>query len=67
MDLTFGDAPDHNAAEFQLLAGCWIGRDPAVADGDFVVLGDDVFDLHVQVGGIFLAHRPVPKACLAER
>jgi len=48
--LLVGDAPDDDAAELKPFAGLRVGGGPVVAHHDFVVFGDHVFDVHVEVG-----------------
>jgi len=47
------DAPDHNSTEFHCYTGLGIRGLPAVADRNFVALGDDVFDHDPKVGITF--------------
>ena len=53
------DAPDHNSTEFHRYTGLGIRGLPAVADRNFVALGDDVFDHDPKVGITFKCRREV--------
>src|SRR6202165_5703681 len=49
-DPAVGNPPNHNSGEFEALIGGRIGARPMVANYNFVVLGDEVFDGYLQVG-----------------
>lgn len=52
-DLAVGNAPNDDAGEFQTLVGGGVGASPMVADDDFIVFGDEVFDGDVKVRNFF--------------
>src|SRR5258708_30075593 len=46
----FHDPPDDDAAELDLVPGCFVGGAPRVSDDNFISFGDDVFDGDVNIG-----------------